>query len=217
MRIEYKTETDKNRLLQETIDAICNNLTVKIVMNGNFFNNVFLSNAQFDRFKTTILDAKNGTDIDDQRAKAREAIDIWDFKVKYEPLSNYVKLLQQILDLFKDNLKRYHVWIKDNNGCVLQTIEASQLLRQEHFARRPDPSGAQEQKPDDVKSTKPALTKERAEPALSAPKERKTAKVKPVEPASRDVTTLLRELLKLIAEYIPEPSTEHEAPPTRDL
>ena len=195
MIIEYKTENDKNRLLQDTINAICNNLQVKLSMGSDFFKNKFFSSPKFVLFKTTIEDAKNGTNIDDQRTKAREAIDIWDFQVKFHPLSDYVKLLQQILDLFKDNSKRYHVWIKESRGCMLQTIEESQLLRQEHIARR-------QQKPDDVKST---------EPVSSAPEERNTVEVKPVELAPRDITSLLRELQELIHKYIPVPPTSHAA------
>jgi hypothetical protein len=186
MRIEYKTESDKNRLLQETINGICNNLKVTRVMDSNFFKNAFLSTPKFDLFKTTIQDAKNGTNIDDQKSKAREAIDIWDFKVNSEPLSNYLKLLQEILDLFRDKLKVYHVWIKYDDSRVLQTIEESKLLRQEHFTRRPDPSGAQERKPDDVNSIEsvPSAPKKRRgwlEPAPRAPKERKSDDVKSTE------------------------------------
>jgi len=120
MRTEYHTEADKNKLLKETIDGICNNLEV---YDKPFSKNKFFSSHKFTVFKRNIKEAKELTTPDRKRAKAAEAIQYWDWNAvsSWLILIYYVKVLKHILALFDDASKMDDVWIKAEKSSDIET------------------------------------------------------------------------------------------------
>jgi hypothetical protein len=120
MSTEYNTEADKNQLLKETIDGICNNLKVHDKLGSN---NCYFSGSNFTVFKSAIEEAKKMTTPARKRAKAAEAMQYWDWKAgsSWQILIYYVKLLRNILVLFDDDSKMVDVWIKAEKSSEIQT------------------------------------------------------------------------------------------------
>ena len=120
MSTEYNTEADKNKLLKETIDGICNNLEV---YDKPFSKNKFFSGHQFTVFKRNIEEAKKMTTPDRKRAKAAEAMQYWDSNAgsSWQILIYHVRVLQNILALFEDDEKMDDVWIKAEKSSKIQT------------------------------------------------------------------------------------------------
>jgi hypothetical protein len=120
MSTEYNTEADKNGLLKETIDGICNNLNVHDIP---FSNNHYFSGSNFTVFKSAIEWAKKMTTPSRKRAKAAEAIQYWDWKAgsSWQILIYHVRVLQNILALFEDDEKMDDVWIKAEKSSKIQT------------------------------------------------------------------------------------------------
>ena len=114
----YTTEDDKNRLLKETINGICNNLNVHDKPGSN---NYYFSGSQFTVFKRKIEEAKKMTTPERKRAKANEAIQDWDWDAgsSWQILIYYVKLLRNILALFDND--KHDVWIKAEKSSEIQT------------------------------------------------------------------------------------------------
>jgi hypothetical protein len=123
MSTEYNTEADKNQLLKETIDGICNNLDV---YDKPFSGNHYFSGSKFTVFKRKIKEAKTMTTPERKRAKAAEAIQDWDWNAgsSWQILIYYVKLLRNILALFDDASKMDDVWIKAEKSSEIQTMFA---------------------------------------------------------------------------------------------
>ena len=133
MSTEYNTEADKNKLLKETIDGICNNLNVH---DKPFSNNHYFSGDQFTVFKRNIKEAKELTTPDRKRAKAAEAIQYWDSNAgsSWQILIYHVRVLQNILALFEDDEKMDDVWIKAEKSSKIQTRSASFNAHHAHLS-----------------------------------------------------------------------------------
>ncbi len=133
MRTEYHTEADKNKLLKETIDGICNNLNVHDKLGSH---NYYFSGSDFTKFKNNIEEAKKMTTPARKRAKAAEAMQYWDWKAgsSWQILIYYVKVLKHILALFDDASKMDDVWIKAEKSSDIETRSASFNEQRAHLS-----------------------------------------------------------------------------------
>jgi len=131
MSTEYNTEADKNKLLKETIDGICNNLDVHDKPGSN---NYYFRGSKFTVFKSKIEMAKKMTTPERKRAKAAEAIQDWDWNAgsSWQILIYYVKLLRNILVLFDDDMDA--VWIKAEKSSDIETRSVSFNARHAHLS-----------------------------------------------------------------------------------
>jgi hypothetical protein len=133
MSTEYHTEADKNKLLKETIDGICNNLNVRDKLGSH---NYYFSGSKFTVFKSKIEEAKKITTPERKREKAAEAIQNWDWKAgsSWQILIYHVRVLQNILALFEDDEKMDDVWIKAEKSSDIETRSASFNEQRAHLS-----------------------------------------------------------------------------------
>jgi hypothetical protein len=245
MSTEYYTTKDKERLLLETINNICNNLHIPNLSRDVNSKNIFFKRSAFTEFKTIIKKAEVQMNVELQKELAREAIDLWDFQVIFQPLAKYVELLKQILQLFRDFSTVDLVWIKNEKTCVLQTrspdssddvesiesvpIAPIRSVTAPSAPRRkwlesgvesvPAPRVPTERKPGVESVPAPRPPTERKSGGESVPAPRPPTARKPAEVASDKITDDLRKLRELLDKIYSEAAdqTINEAPATRDL
>ena len=137
---EYKTDDDKYKLLNETIDGVCNNMKVRLDYSVSPSTRKFFWSVNFSKFETLMKAAKEARETDEKISTAVEALQYWDFAVKLrnELLSDYVRLLRDILAKLRDYSQRNDVWRKDDGTCVLYNITQERLLiPHEHITTTP--------------------------------------------------------------------------------
>ena len=154
----YIHEKDKFKLLSTTINYICNNMHVL--------------GADFPQFQIEMTTARRmyerGTRAshDETLKHARMAIDSWNFSEKFRSfenknLSNYVKLLRQIIDLFHQHL--VDVWTLegvDSDRTPRYIYNTPRGAHREHAHPTTTPHAPREPGPTDVESDKTYTSRE---------------------------------------------------------
>ena len=122
----YVSEEDKFKLLSTTINYICNHMTVRLNLADAIETTQYVNSDVFARFQSEMTAAKTtyALEMHDHsrvaaRQHARQAIDSWDFTLKFrsfenQSLSRYVTLLRQIIDLLNQHLD--DVWLLEHDG-----------------------------------------------------------------------------------------------------
>jgi hypothetical protein len=133
---EYTTDDDKNKLLINTINAICNRINEDPSQDGPSLVTQFSQSVDFSRFRRKIMATKKSDDIYEKRKMAFEAMHLWNFRLKFtrtrfEDLSQYVLLLRAILRNFDHHLD--DIWKKDDGAFMLYN-----LRRDRYFHRDSD-------------------------------------------------------------------------------
>ena len=168
-------EKSKLKLLNTTINWICNHIDVQLTQNDPFQTRQYFASATFLQFRTAMQAAQMRGDIFQKKDNANTAIKLWNFGLQFtngegHHLSNEVKLLRQIIQYINEHLD--DVWTKEGEDFKLYYTSRDQYYRNYQHV-----------------TTKPHAPREPAPPAAE-----------PTEPAPRDITTLLHKLRDLLDE-----------------
>jgi hypothetical protein len=131
---EYTTDGDKNKLLINTINSICNRINEDPSQNGPSLVTQFSQSVDFSRFKRKIMATKKSDDIYEKRTMAFQAMHLWNFGLKFtgtrfELLSQYVLLLRAILRNFDHHL--HDIWRKEDGAFMLYNLTPDRFFKRE--------------------------------------------------------------------------------------
>lgn len=167
----YVSEEQKFKLLSDIINYICNHMHVRLNPADAIATTEYVNSAAFAQFqfemtaaKTTYALATDDHFRDETIKHARQAIDSWDFTLEFrsfenQRLSNYVKLLRQIIGLLKQHTD--DVWLLEHDGgrgltphYIYNTPRDAHFREHEHTTTTPH--APREAGPIDVESTEAA-------------------------------------------------------------